>query len=235
LPVRSSPPIPRLADVEPLDLPKLQRATLNDEVYAELKRAIMAGAIEPGRSMTIRSLAASFGVSLMPVREALGRLVAERVLELLPNRSVAVPVLDRVRFHEVTRIRLALEGLAVREGARNIGEHELAQMIAWNEEMEAPETARSAKALDLNREIHYMLYRAAGMPTLYGMIETLWLQIGPLLTIHMRSILDHQPSTLQQHHRDAFAAISAGDAEAAAAAIVADIEAAAVTIDWTLS
>jgi DNA-binding GntR family transcriptional regulator len=223
------------ADAPKLELPKLQRATLNDEVYAELKRAIMAGAIEPGRSMTIRSLAASFGVSLMPVREALGRLVAERVLDLLPNRSVALPVLDRARFHEVTRIRVALEGLAVREGVKNIGQGDLARMIAWNEEMEIPEIARSAKALDLNREIHHTLYRAAGMPTLYAIIETLWLQIGPLLTIHMRSIVDHQPDTVQKHHRDAFAAISAGDPDAAAAAIVADIEAAAVTIAATLS
>src|SRR5215208_3980695 len=78
-----------------LDLPKLQRNTLNEAVYQQLKQALMTGRIAPGSTMTIRSLAASFGVSLMPVREALRRLLAEHVLVLQPNRSVALPVITR--------------------------------------------------------------------------------------------------------------------------------------------
>ena len=84
-----------------LDLPKLQRNTLNEAVYQQLKQALMTGRIAPGSTMTIRSLAASFGVSLMPVREALRRLVAEHVLVLQPNRSVALPVITRERFREL--------------------------------------------------------------------------------------------------------------------------------------
>ena len=72
-----------------LEMPRLQRNTLNEEVYEQLKQALMTGRIAPGATMTIRSLAASFGISPMPVREALRRLVAEHVLFLLPNRSVS--------------------------------------------------------------------------------------------------------------------------------------------------
>ena len=100
-----------------LDLPKLQRNTLNEAVYQQLKQALMSGRIAPGSTMTIRSLASCFGVSLMPVREALRRLVAEHVLVLQPNRSVALPVITRERFREITRIRTSLEGLAVEEAA----------------------------------------------------------------------------------------------------------------------
>ena len=74
-----------------LEMPKLQRNTLNEEVYQQLKHALMTGRIAPGSTMTIRSLAKSFGISPMPVREALRRLVAEHVLVLLPNRSVSLP------------------------------------------------------------------------------------------------------------------------------------------------
>ena len=102
------------------DVPKLARSTLNEEVYEELKQALISGKIAPGSTMTIRSLAHSFGISIMPVREALRRLVAEHVLVLLPNRSVALPIFTAERFHEITRIRTSLEGLAAEEGARHV-------------------------------------------------------------------------------------------------------------------
>src|SRR4249920_1390009 len=104
----------------PFAVPKLQRNTLNEEVYEQLKQALMSGRIAPGSTMTIRSLASSFGISVMPVREALRRLVAEHVLVLLPNRSVALPVFTRERFDEITRIRTSLEGLAAEAGGPQI-------------------------------------------------------------------------------------------------------------------
>jgi DNA-binding GntR family transcriptional regulator len=219
------------AEGSELPVRRLQRATLNEEVYAELKRAIMAGAVEPGRSMTIRSLAAAFGVSLMPVREALGRLVAERALELLPNRSVAVPVIDHARFREITRIRLPLERMAAEEGARRLDQEAKDLLAHWNAQMEIPAVASSAEALELNRQIHFTLYAASAMPTLTGMIESLWLQIGPLLNLHMRGLAADRSDLAQIHHRAMLAALAKGDAEAVGRAIVADIETAALTIE----
>ncbi len=66
-------------------LARLERETLHERAYDEVKKAIMGGAIAPGEPMTIRALAKALGTSVMPVREALRRLVAERALELLPN------------------------------------------------------------------------------------------------------------------------------------------------------
>ena len=225
--------IPAGSPAEGSELPvrRLQRATLNEEVYAELRRAIMAGAVEPGRSMTIRSLAAAFGVSLMPVREALGRLVAERALELLPNRSVTVPVLDQARFREITRIRVPLERMAAEEGAKRLDRQARDRLAQWNARMEVPAVASDAEALELNRQIHFTLYAASGMPTLMGMIEGLWLQIGPLLNLHMRRLTSDRADLAQVHHRAMLAALARGDAEAAGGAIVADIETAARTIE----
>lgn len=206
-------------------VPRLQRATLNDEVYGELKRAIMAGAIEPGSAMTIRGLAASFGISLMPVREALNRLVAEHVLVLLPNRSVALPRIDRARFHEITRIRVALEGLAAAEAASRIGKDEIAAMERLNARMEESEVA--AEALELNREFHFALYRASAMPTLVAMIETAWLQVGPLLHIPIRTLMHGPGPHALATHRKLLRSLETADAEAARAAITADLEEAA--------
>lgn len=212
-----------------LSMPKLRRNTLNDEVYQQLKQAIIAGTVLPGSTMTIRSLAASFGISPMPVREALRRLVAEHVLVMLPNRSVALPVLTRDRFRETTRIRTSLEGLAAEEAAPRIERATIEQMAEINARMEQPGAPRQSDYLVLNREFHFMLYHSAGMPTLLSIIESLWLQAGPLLNIQQR-VYSETNRTLQAQHRVLLKALRRGDAAGARAAIVSDIEEAAEII-----
>ena len=149
-----------------LEMPKLQRNTLNEEVYEQLKHALMTGRIAPGSTMTIRSLAKSFGISPMPVREALRRLVAEHVLVLLPNRSVSLPIITRERFREITRIRTSLEGLAAEEATPLIAADTVRRMAALNDEMELPGQTKRPEYLSKNREFHFCLYQSSRLPTL---------------------------------------------------------------------
>lgn len=216
-----------------LGMPKLQRNTLNEEVYQQLKQALMTGRIAPGSTMTIRSLAASFGISPMPVREALRRLVAEHVLVLLPNRSVSLPIITPERFREITRIRTSLEGLAVEEATPLIGPEEIRQMTALNDEMERPGATQRPEYLVKNREFHFALYQSSGLPTLVKIIEALWLQIGPLLTIQQGEYKS-QEIFVQAHHRRLLKALKKRDAAEARDAIVSDIEDAAKIIAASL-
>ncbi|MFT3989118.1 GntR family transcriptional regulator [Aestuariivirga sp.] len=216
-----------------LVVPKLQRNTLNEEVYEQLKQALMSGQIEPGSTMTIRSLSASFGISPMPVREALRHLVAEHVLELLPNRSVTVPVITVERFREITRIRMSLEGLAAAEAAPLIGATEIRQMAEINKKMEVLNAVQRPDYLVANREFHFLLYQNSQMPTLVKMIEALWLQIGPLLTLHMKA--GKSPGkAAEHHHRAVLEALSQRDAAKARKAIESDLEDAAKVISESL-
>ena len=217
-----------LGDVS-LGMPKLQRNTLNEEVYQQLKQALMTGRIAPGSTMTIRSLAASFGISPMPVREALRRLVAEHVLVLLPNRSVSLPIITPERFREITRIRTSLEGLAAEEGAAAIQAEDIRLMTALNDEMESPTALKSVEYLEKNREFHFCLYRNCQMPTLLMIIESLWLQIGPLLTIQQLKYAG-AGAAVQTHHRRALKALKKRDTREVRDAIVSDIEDAAKII-----
>jgi DNA-binding GntR family transcriptional regulator len=216
-----------------LEMPKLQRNTLNEEVYQQLKQALMSGRIAPGSTMTIRSLAKSFGISPMPVREALRRLVAEHVLVLLPSRSVALPIITRDRFREITRIRTSLEGLASEEATAFISADDIKKMTRLNDEMEAEEAAESAEFLVKNREFHFCLYRNCRMPTLVMIIESLWLQIGPLLTIQRLNYAG-RGIAVQTHHRRALKALKKRDARETRDAIVSDIEDAAKIIAASL-
>lgn len=157
--------------------------TLGQRVYIELRNFLIAGGVRPGEKVTLRNLTNSFGTSLMPVREAVQRLVAEGALELLPNRAIRVPLMTRTRVQEILRIRLALEGLAVEEAAKVIQPETIDHLEALNgafrENMQTSEdTGRQFRA---NKEFHFTIYRAAEMPMLMGMIEKLWVQVGPFL------------------------------------------------------
>ena len=215
------------------DVPKLNRSTLNEEVYEQLKQALMSGKIAPGSTMTIRSLAGSFGISVMPVREALRRQVAEHVLMLLPNRSVALPVVDRERFNEITRIRVSLEGLAAEEGACQSTPAMIDYMARMTKLMESKPAGSHSEILAWNREFHFTLYQASNMPTLVKMIESLWLQAGPLLHLQQR-VFARKASAVYVHHHRALEAMKAGKPTEVRAAIAGDIEDAARIISAAL-
>jgi DNA-binding GntR family transcriptional regulator len=208
------------------DVPRLSRNTLNEEVYEQLKQALITGRITPGSTMTIRSLAHSFGISIMPVREALRRLVAEHVLVMLPNRSVALPVFTRERFDEITRIRTALEGLAAEAGAAHIPAEDIDYMREMNRRMETSTPAERSHVLQWNREFHFCLYRHSRMPTLVKMVESLWLQVGPLLNIQQQTFVRERINVYVQHQK-ALRALKRRNPAHVRAAIVGDIEDAA--------
>ena len=88
------------------------RGTLQDHVYRQLCELILNGEIAPGQLMTIQALADAFGVSAMPVREALQRLIAARALTVISSRSIGVPHLTRASALDLRRVRLEVESLA---------------------------------------------------------------------------------------------------------------------------
>ena len=96
------------------EAPSLRKETLYQQAYEALKRAIMEGRLQPGHAVSLRSLASELNVSQMPVRDALNRLVTQRALELLPNRTVRVPFMTRDKFGELAQVRCYLEGQIAR-------------------------------------------------------------------------------------------------------------------------
>jgi DNA-binding transcriptional MocR family regulator len=81
------------------------RDTLQERVYNRLASLILDGGIPPGRLVTIQSLAEAFGVSAMPVREALKRLTASNALTVVSGRSIGVPPITLERFRDLRNVR----------------------------------------------------------------------------------------------------------------------------------
>ncbi len=197
---------------------KLERETLHDRAYQELKKAIMSGAIRPGATITIRAMATALGTSPMPVREALRRLVAERALEMLPTRSVTLPMMTAERFDEISRLRIALEGLVTETGARKLSREDLRRLQQGYAEMGRIKSF--GDYLAKNQEFHFTLYQAARMPVALQMIESLWLQVGPLLNL---AVAEYGIEGSQDHHRELLDQLGRRSAKGARAAIEADI------------
>jgi len=208
-------------------LPIIERRTLGDSAYLHLRELLMSGRVGPGERLSLRNLAEALGVSMMPVREAVTRLVADRALEVAPNRAVRVPVLTVTQFRELTAIRVEIEGFAA-ELAAKAGKPESVDSIAAAEKAFRTEAARRrpdlSRAVALNKDFHFAVYDAAGLPALVEIIGGLWLKIGPIINLDLRE----NPERLAtggavRFHAEAIAAIHRRDGKAARAAVAGDI------------
>jgi len=201
---------------------RIERDSLRDRVYEEIRAGIFAGRFAPGERVTIRALAAALGVSPTPVREALGRLVAEGAFAPLANGSVAVPELDAERFAELLEMRLALEGLAAARAAGRIAPAETDRLAGLLDVLGGLAARHDwAGYLARHRDFHFRVYEAAGMPLLTGTIEGLWMRCGPALGFVVPEYVARKRGAT--HHAALVDALRRGDAEGARTAVVADI------------
>ncbi|MCL4798551.1 MAG: GntR family transcriptional regulator [Burkholderiales bacterium] len=156
--------------------------TQREWVYDRLKHGLMSGAFVPGQKVTLARIASELGVSMMPVREALRRLAAERALTMRPNRSVTVPRLSRAEILSIRAIRQMLEGHAAATATSLITEDEIERLAELQGELAGARARGDAKGvLAVNESFHFLVYNAACIPVLVDIIATLWLHSAPTL------------------------------------------------------
>jgi DNA-binding GntR family transcriptional regulator len=208
-------------------LAKVDRETMSGRVYRDLREMVMAGQVCPGERLSIRAMAAALGTSMMPVRDAVARLAAEQALEVLPNRTVRVPVMSRRRFQELRGIRLMLEGHATTVAAERVTGPALAEIRRLHAAFTAEHTRDQPDAgqlIRINKDFHFRIYEAAEMPALMQIIEGLWLQIGPVLNFDLRSKSRRISERVAlRYHQGMLDGLAARDGAAARAALGGDI------------
>lgn len=190
--------------------------------------------MRPGNAVSLRSLAAELGVSPMPIRDALHRLVSQRALELLSNRTVRVPFMTREKFRELTDVRCYLEGLLARQATSRIPKQQISGLAKKNSEMNAAAAAESIEDfLHLNFEFHFMLYEHSRSEVMMPIVESLWLQAGPFLNEYIR---DRGFGISATHHEEIIAGLREGDAKKVQSEVEADIRDAATSVlEYALS
>lgn len=198
---------------------------LRDQIYLALREALMSGSFAPGQTITITALADQMKTSAMPVREALRQLVADRALEILPNRSVVVPVLSQESFNEITSLRVHTEGLLAERAAAIISDSEIYRLRQLEERMNQLAAVRELDGyLQSNREFHFTIYRAAESTIYLPTVESLWLRVGPLIKYALN---DREFESSAENHKLAIDAVERRDGAQAKRALEQDILAAA--------
>ncbi len=196
---------------------------VHDQVYERLSEALIQGQIPPLRPVSLRGLAQMLGVSPMPVREAVRRLIAEKALELqASNKRLRVPELSEGRMTQLLKARQWVEP----ELACLAASHMTRDVIKRLKEDDAKLMQALAKGdvsgyMQANQDFHFSIYARADADLFYDMARTLWLQVGPFMRVVFGRLgTVHLP---KDHHQDMIKAFEAGDAEAARACMAADI------------
>lgn len=193
----------------------------HDRVYRGLRQQVMHGELPPGQALTLRGIGKAYGVSMTPAREALRRLTAEGALSLSASGRVTTPELSNDRIEELAQIRALLEPEL---GSRALRRAHLALIDRMESINEA--NARAIHRQDpvdyirTNLEFHRTLYLRAQSPAMLGLLETVWLQLGPT----MRALYTRlRRTTAPPHHRLILEALRAGDDAALRLALRTDV------------
>lgn len=207
--------------------PPPKRETLSANVLQQMKNILISGSALPGEAISLRSTALALGVSIMPVRQAIAQLIADQALEVAPNGSFRVPVMDVQQFREITKIRLHVETFAVEHAALAATPKLIRHLRSLNAnlagEMSSSAGNRASMVL-LNKELHFSIYEAAAMPMLEKIIGNLWLRIGPVFNYDLEAGSQRtRQKVAVACHASLIDALEQGDKVAARTALELDI------------
>jgi len=186
--------------------------TAQSMVVDGLREAILSGVLEGGQPLRQEELAARFGVSRIPVREALLQLEGEGLIDSYPHRGAVVARLSYGEAMEIGRIRIALESLAIRLAIPNMGEQDLKKAGDVLDEIDR-ETDLTSRWGELNWRFHSILYAPANQPRLMELIRAEHRGFDRYLRLHL--VLEHYEQRAQAEHRELLDLCHRGEAEAA--------------------
>lgn len=140
---------------------------LHEQTYQNLKTMIVEGAITPGSKLNERALAETLSVSRTPIREAIRRLAAAGLVELINNRGAIVPKLNKEDVLNAFELMAELEGFSGELAAKRITKEALSEIEALHYEMLACYSRKDLSGYyKLNSQIHQHINLAAGNPVL---------------------------------------------------------------------
>ncbi|MGV9420503.1 GntR family transcriptional regulator [Streptomyces sp. NPDC003674] len=182
-------------------------------VLDAIKHRILTGRLTPGQALVETELAAQFGVSKTPVREALKTLAGTGLVVMSQYKGVTVRMVDADMAREVYDVRLLLEPEALRRAVRRGSSLDAARDALARADAAADTAERSLA----NRQFHRALYLPCGNPLLGRMLDEVRDQAALVAAVAWAA----DPSWEREaaEHRDILRLALAGDADGAASAL----------------
>jgi DNA-binding GntR family transcriptional regulator len=190
---------------------ELGRTLSADAITNELRNMILSGGYPIGVQLKQEALAKRFGVSRIPVREALKRLQVEGLVEHTPHQGSIVAGQTIPQLMETLDIRIGLETRALKLAIPNMKDSDIRAAEEILERYDQSDSPR--EWAELNLEFHLCLYRPCGLPRLLKMIEEMVRGIA----MHLRALQSYRVGrkSPQSEHREILRACMARDAELA--------------------
>ena len=209
------------------------RRNLAEDITARLRQAIVSGRVKPGAPLAEPVLAAEFGASRAPIREALIALEREGLVEFNDRSRTRVRSLTAKDFEEICSMRIALEGLAARIAAPK---WDAQDSRAIEENLARQEQAATLGELShLDVEMHEYVVNLSGHRRLIAAWGGIRWQFEMCLahTHRLQEKLAFEPRRITvSSHRRLLAALASGDPELAAKTMAAHAEG---SLEWSLA
>ena len=196
----------------------VRRETLEAQVYEALRKAIIEGRLSHAGRLVQDDLAAQFGTSRIPVRDALKRLENEGLVNLDERGSYVVSYFGSEDVEEIYGLRLLLEPYASGKALNNATASDFKELENIAQEMTAAAEQKDIEQyVQLNRAFHFTLYELSRQRRLVRMIQSLWSGLMPLTPMAvpgqlersaceheaiMRALKDNQQNLLESLMRD---------------------------------
>jgi DNA-binding GntR family transcriptional regulator len=208
----------------------LGRGRLTDEAFHYVRDAIMRGELPPGSVLAEVEVARTLGSSRTPVRQALGLLLKEGLLEVGSRRQLIVRGFTPEHRREILMLREALEGLAVRRACEVMSDDDVDYLrLLIMRQRRAARRGDNDAFLDLDEEFHLRIVEGAQLPILHTMLGQLrgFVRVARLDVTRPPRVLEQ----VRAEHERIVDALDRRDADAALAALVAHLH----TSDYTIT
>jgi len=192
-----------------------RQATIAVQIYQHLRRQIVAGDFVPLQPLSENELAASFGVSRTPVREALGKLEEERLVSILPQYGTFVAPIRTDRVFSDQFVREALECAAIDLAAVRCAAPDAAALRAIIEDQRAAPSDKAFFAAD--EAMHRALMVLAGQEAAWQVVDAAKVNLDRIR--HLSARHTFKRLSILAEHEQIIGAVIAGDRDGAVAAM----------------
>jgi DNA-binding GntR family transcriptional regulator len=191
----------------------LRRRNLKDDVASHIREMVFAASLRPGMRVDQDEIAATLGISKLPVREALIVLEAEGLIVTYPSRGAFVAALSPEDFHDSYHAVGSISAIAAARAATKISDVQLVELRRLYEALEHDGDIDHSPS-SIHHEFHRLVHQVGGSRRLNRVLRSLTNAIPERLHFHSRG------STMEvlAEHRELLEALEARDADRAAAA-----------------
>lgn len=198
------------------------KRTAEHHVAEFLREKIIAGLIVRGQKLKQAELAASLGVSITPVREALRLLEAQGYVQVSAHRGAVVAPFLIEHVEEHYSLRMMLEPQLAFYAAPRLDASDIAMLMEINDEMAAADPSTPHRVLRKNNfRFHFRLYERARQPQTLDFVHILWAKYP----FDLLTLIPDRPRSVFDEHGDILKALKSGDAKMAKSAMAAHIKA----------